>query len=35
MIEQYYKFLGSKNHTYFFFESEGKQGKIMIRLRLN
>ena len=29
MIEQYYNFLGSKNHTYFFFESEGKQGKII------
>ena len=29
MIDKHYRFLGSKNYTRYFFESEGKQGKIV------
>ncbi len=29
MINEHYRFLGSKGHTRYFFESVGKQGKVM------
>ena len=29
MIDEHYRFLGSKSQTRFFFESEGRQGKVM------
>ena len=28
MIDEHYRFLDSKKHTYFYFESEGRQGKV-------
>lgn len=29
MIDKHYRFLGSKNYSRYFFESEGRQGKVM------